>query len=115
MKFSHFARTHIDEMIVLGRSQRLLELRDILSELMLYNQFAVQQDLNGVVQSSPADTLVFIFHRDVKRLDVKMTVAGVDLIQNGISFRRLTVTVSFKVFRKNIFDCLFIFLHAIHT
>jgi hypothetical protein len=78
-------------------------------------QLAVKQDLNGIVQGCPTDTVVFIFHRDVECLNVKMTVSGIDFVQDGIPLRRLPMPVPFKVLRENILDRFFVFLYAIHT
>ena len=115
VEFSNFSRTDVNEMVMLGSSQCLFKLGYVFPELMFNYQFAVKQDLYGLVQGCPADTVIFVFHRDIECLNVKMTVAGLDFIQDGIPLRRLPMPVPFKVLRENILYRFFVFLNTIHT
>jgi hypothetical protein len=115
MEFGYFAGTDIDQVVVLGGCQRFLKLSNILPKLVLDNQFAVKQNLNGIIQRCPAHPIILVLHGDIERLNVKMTIARIDLIQDSISLRGFPMTVSLEVLGKNILDRFFVFLHAIHT
>src|SRR6478609_5514369 len=89
-------------MVVLFKTIRLFILCQILAELMLAHQITFYQQIEGIVNSSAAYPVVFVFHVDVQRLYIKMTIQGVNLFQNSISLWRFTQLLLFKVGRKNL-------------
>ena len=108
------ARIHVDKMVVLHATVSFLELGDVLAELMLHHQAAVQQKFNGIVKCGPANPVVLILHEDIEGFYIEMAVPGINLVQNGISLGCLTVPLSFKIICKDLLDSLFgLLLH--HT
>lgn len=105
-EFDYLSGLHINQVIVLAALECSLELSDVLPELMLCHKITVEQKLYRVIERSTAYPVVFILHEDVERFDIKMAGAGVDLIKNSKSFRRLPVPFSFKIFGKYLLNCL---------
>ena len=85
----HLARVKINEMVVLPELVGPLVLCAVVTELVLDHQVAVEQQHDGVVQGGAAYTVLVVFHLVIKRLDVEMPVGGVDLLQDGETFRSL--------------------------
>ena len=102
-KFNYIPCSEINKMIMLHAMIGLLELGDILSKLMLHYKIAVQQQLNRIVQSCPADSVVFVFHENIQGFNIEMTIPRIDLIQNSKTFRSFPVTFAFEVFCKYLF------------
>ena len=92
------AASSADDMVMLFARKGFLKLGDILSKLMLDNQSAIQQKFHGVVQRSPAYPVAVVFHVDIQRFDIEMSVPCINLIQNCESFGRFPVALLFNVF-----------------
>jgi len=73
-EFDHIARIHVDQVVVLHAPIRLFELSNVLPELVLYHQAAIQKQLYGIVQCSPAYPVVFILHEYIEGLNIEMTI-----------------------------------------
>ena len=73
-ELNHLSRLNIDQVVMLHAMVGFFELRDVLAELVLDHQIAVQQQFNGIVQGGPADTVVLVLHEDIQRLYIEMTV-----------------------------------------
>ena len=71
-ELKHLLTVGADEMVVLAVLVRLLELRHVLAELVLYHQAGFQQDLDVVIQRGPAHPVFFILHHEVQLFDVEM-------------------------------------------
>jgi hypothetical protein len=74
--------------------------RKILSELMLEYQVTINQELHGIVQSSPADPEISFSHSLIQRIHVKMPLFGIYQFQYRISFRRFPVFIGREIFGK---------------
>ena len=73
-EFDHIARIHVDQVVVLHAPISFFELSNVLSELVLYHQAAIEEQLYGIVQGSPAYPVVFILHEYVEGLNIEMTI-----------------------------------------
>ena len=73
-KFDHISGLHIYKVIMLHTVVCFFKLRNISAELMLNNQAAIQQELNGVVKRGAANTVILVLHKDIERFDIKMTI-----------------------------------------
>lgn len=71
-KFFDLTRIGVDKMVVLVVKIRFFVLRLIFSKLVFSNQSTLQQKFDRIVESCPADSVIFIFHFDVKRLYIKV-------------------------------------------
>lgn len=88
---------NIYKVVVLPALVSPFKLGNVFSELVLYNQVAVEQYLDGVVQRSPAYPVILILHENIQRLNVEMTSPGIYLIQYSVSLGGLPVTFPFKI------------------
>ena len=102
---------HIDQMVMLHAMVGLFKLCDIPAKLMLDHEIAIQKQLNRVIQRGPAYTVVLVLHEYVKRLNIKVAIPGVYLIQDGIPLRRFTVSLLFKILCEYLLYSLFGLLH----
>ena len=71
--------------VVLAIAVRFLVLRQVTAKLVLAYQVVLYQQIQGIVNCCAAHLIVLVFHADVKRLYIKVAVAGVYLLQDGIS------------------------------
>jgi len=71
-KLHYFAGFNVNKMIVLTALVGTLELCDILSELVLDNQVAVEKQFYCVIKSCTADPVVFVLHENIKRFNIKV-------------------------------------------
>ena len=115
LKLNYFSGLYIDKMVVLDIGQCLFELGNILAELVFDDQLTFEQQLNGIVERGTADTVVLVFHRNIKGFDVEMAFARIDFVENGEAFGGFPVPLLLEVFCKQILYGLFVFLYAIHT
>lgn len=76
---------------------RFLVKRLVWPKLVPAHQIASQQQLDGVVQGGPAHSIVLVLHGEVERFDVEMIIAAVNLFENGIALRSLSLPVVFKI------------------
>lgn len=104
-KFKHQAGFGIDKMVMLLEFVGPLELGTVISELVLGNQVAVQQQLNCIVQRCTANPVLVVLHADIEGLDIEMPVGVVNFLENGKPLRGFTMAALFKVFREDFLDC----------
>lgn len=100
----YFMTFRTDQMVVLFISIRLFVLRHILAKLMFGNQVTFNEQVQGVIHSSPAHPIIFVLHTDVQRFHIKVTVPGIYLLQNGKSLWCFPQFFLFKVSCKNLLD-----------
>lgn len=79
IEFQDISRIIIDEVVVLLNQRGFLKLGVIRPKLVLGNEPAIKQQFNGVVECCPADPVFMIFHPDVKRFDIKMSIRSENL------------------------------------
>ena len=101
-KLEYFPGIDTDKMIVLPGAEAFFKLCAVVPELVLYHQVAIQQQLDGVVQRSPAYPVFVVLHPDVQALNIKMPRGRIDLFQDSIALRCLAVAVLLQVFCKNL-------------
>ncbi len=77
------------------------------AELMLSDQVAGQEQVNRVVQGSPAHAVLLVLHLNIKRFHVKVSFRGVDLIKDGKTLWRLSMTILLKITLENAANFLF--------
>ncbi len=61
-KFNDPATVHVNKMIMLHTLIGLFKLCNVFSKLVLDNKVAIQQQFNGIVQSSPTYSVILVFH-----------------------------------------------------
>ena len=61
-EFHHLLRIQVDEMVVLAEFVGALVLGAVVPKLVLDDQSAVEQQLNGVVERGSADEVLVVFH-----------------------------------------------------
>ena len=87
-------------MLFVGKT--LFELRHRFAKLMLADEVASQQEINGIIQCSATHTILFVFHLHIERLYIKVSLEAVDFIQNGKALRGFPVAVLFQITPENI-------------
>src|SRR5690554_3724362 len=103
-------------MVMLFVKIRFLIMSLLIPKLMFTNQFGIKQKFNGIVQSSTAYTVLFVFHHDVKTIYIKMFIGRINFFQNGVTLRRFPVSMVFQKMGKNLFYYFVIFLfYIIHN
>jgi hypothetical protein len=70
-----------------------------ISELMFDYQSCIDEKDNSIVKSRAAHTeILLVSHQRIKRIDVKMTINGIDSIEYGIAFGSLAMPVRVEIF-----------------
>jgi hypothetical protein len=64
-EFHHFMTLRANEMIVLFVPVRFFVLRKVFSKLMLANQIALYQQIQGIIDSSTTYAVILVLHADV--------------------------------------------------
>ena len=103
-EFENFVAILANQMIVLFVSICAFELRLVAAELVFGNESAFEQKLNRIVQSSAADTVLFIFHKDVQGFNIKMPALRINFIEYRESFGRFAVPLLSEMFGENILN-----------
>ena len=75
-----------------------------LTKLMLSNQVAINEQLDGVVKRCARNPVLLVFHAQIQRLNIKMPLNLINLMQNSKTLRSFSMLVQFDVSRKNFFD-----------
>jgi hypothetical protein len=89
-KLNNLVTIRADQVIVLFEAIRFFILGKVLAELMFAYQIALYEQIQRIVNGSTTDPVILGFHADVKRFNIKMTIAGIDLLENSIPFRRFS-------------------------
>jgi len=107
-KLYHLSAIGTNQMIMLFGFKSFFKLGNVFPKLVFNDQFAIEQQINGVVKCGTTDPVVLIFHGNIERLYIEMAVVRVDLIQYGISFGGFTVPIFFQIFCENLPDRFFV-------
>ena len=102
-KFDDFSSIGANHVVVLLGTVGFFELSDIFSELMLADKITRKKEFDGVVQCCSRNPVVLVFHLDVERFYVKMSLIIVNLFEYGEPFRGFSVTILFQIGGKNAF------------
>ena len=102
-KFNYFSGISDNEVVVLFGCMRLFKLRQVFAKLVFSNQVTSQEEFNGVVKRCAGNTVIVVFHFDIERFDIKMTVVGINFCEYGKALRSFAVAILLEVGSKNIF------------
>ncbi len=70
-----------------------------MTELVFDNQFGIDQQDDGVVESSAADAeILLIHHLQIEGINIKMSVDGIDRVEYGVAFGCLPMPIRLKIF-----------------
>ena len=97
----HLLTIAADQMIVLAVAVCFLELRLRLPKAMLAHQVALQQQVHGVVERSPAHPVVLALHAGVQAFDVEVPFVIVHLGKYGEPLGRFAMAVLLQVFAED--------------
>lgn len=100
-KLSHLLTLHTDQVIVLTAAVRSFILGQILSELMLAYQITLNQQIERVIHRGTTHPVIFVFHVDVQRLNIKMAIQRINFFEYGVPFWRLAKLLIFKISSKD--------------
>ena len=110
-KLFHFPAYLTNDMLVLLVVISPFELGDVITELMLDDEFTIQEKVNRVVQRGPTHPVILVLHKHVQGLYIEMPRVGIYFIQYGIAFRRFAMPLLLQVIRKNFFYRFLYFIH----
>jgi len=108
-KLNHLARVGHDDVVVILVKIRFLVMRLVLPKLVFADQCAIKQQFNGIVQGGAAHAIVLVFHFEVEMLNVKMVLAIVNFLKDGVAFGRFPVAFVLQIHRKNVLYDLLVF------
>lgn len=78
------------------------------TKLVLDDQPCIDQQNDGIVKGSPADTeILMICHERVERIDIEMAIDRIDRVEYGIAFGGLAMPVHIEILREYLLDCIF--------
>lgn len=100
-EFHHLMAVGTDEVVVLPVAVRFFVLGQVTAKLVLGNQIAVNQYIQGIVNRSTANPVFFIFHRDIQLVHIEVVLAIVNLFKNGKPLGSFPETLPLKVGPKN--------------
>lgn len=102
-KLEHMAAIHADQVVMISVSIGFFIHRMVLPELVLGDQFALHQHIQGIVNGGPADVVKIVFHLQIKLFRIKMVLPVIDLFKYGKTFWCFSLFVLFEIRRKDIF------------
>src|ERR671912_1723618 len=102
-KFYHLMALRTNQMIMLLVTIGFFVLRKIFSELMFAYQIALHQKIQCIIHRRAAYPVIFILHADIERLNIKVALTRIDLLQDRVALRRLSQLLIFQVSCKNLF------------
>jgi len=108
-KFNDFTTFLTYQMIVLFALIGFFKLRNVLAELVLHHQVALQKQFDRVVKRRSANPVILVFHTDIQGLYIEMIVPGINFVQNGIPLGCFPMSSFFQVTRENLFYGIFRF------
>ena len=103
-EFDHFATLNADNMVMLLISIAFFKLGRVFAKLVLGDQVTGDQQLQGIINSRPADPVILIFHMEIQGFHIEMVVSGIYLFQDRIAFRGFSEIFILKVSLKNFLD-----------
>src|SRR5690606_27701421 len=92
-KLNDFTGIGKDNMVVLTGKITLFVMSLLFSKLMFTNQFCDQQKINRIIKCYTANSVLFIFHHDVKTIYVKMLIGRINFFQDIVSCGSFSVAV----------------------
>lgn len=114
-KLKYFSTINADQVVMLFVPVGFFVLCQVFTKLVLFNQIAIYQQFQGIVNGSSANAVILVLHMDIKRLGIKMICPLVNFFQNGKTLRGFPETIVLKMTRKNIFYFLYdVFLRLLH-
>lgn len=102
-KFKNVLAILADEVVVLPVHIGFLVHGLVLTELMLGDQFAVEQHINGIVKRGATHLVLLAFHVVIQGLDIEVAINAVNFLQNGESLGCFTQVLFFEVIGKDLF------------
>jgi hypothetical protein len=90
-------------MVVLLVLKRPLVMRRVLAKLMLANQAAINQKLDGIVQRGPGHSVFLVFHAGVQHLHIEVPTYLIDLSENSKTLGCFPMLVHLKISGEDIF------------
>lgn len=87
-KFNHLVAIHTNQVIVVAAGIGFFKLADVLPKLVFGNQKTIDQQIQRIVNRSPADPIVLLFHRDKEAFYIEVPGPGINFFQNGESLWR---------------------------
>ena len=110
LKLDYFATLGTNHMMVGVAVVTLLILGGV-AKLVLDNQPGIDEQNNGIVKRGAAYPKVLVVgHKRIKRVDIKMSVNGINRVEYGIAFGRLAMSVRIKIFGEYLPDRIFYIL-----
>lgn len=61
-------------------------LSQVFAKLVLGDKIAADEEFQGIVYCGTADSVVLVFHMYIQGFGIKVIIASVNLLENGISF-----------------------------
>jgi len=106
MKLEQDTCFSVYQVIMLSGLVCLLILRLAAAEFMSDHQLAVDQQLNGVVESSPRYAIMLVVHEIEKQFNIEMSVPRIDFIKDSESLRRLSHRMTTEILGKDLlYNC----------
>jgi hypothetical protein len=112
LKFGYLSAFGANHVMMRFITECTLELGGI-PELMLDNQIGIEQKNDGIVKRSPAYTKFSLgLHIIIERLDVEMTLDGINGIKYGITFGSFPMPVCLQILSQLLFYLIsYVFFH----
>jgi len=109
-KLDHLSRIGHNDVVVLLVEIRFLVVALVLPELVPAYKAALQKQFYRVVQRCTAYTVVLVLHFNIERLNIKMLLAVVYFLKDGVALRGFPVALLFQEFCEDIFYNVLIFI-----
>lgn len=82
-KFHHAFGVEVDKVVVLAELVGAFVLCTVVPKLVLDDQAAIQQQLDGVVKRGAADAIFVVLHLVIERVDVEVPICRIDFLEDG--------------------------------
>ena len=90
-------------MVVLTVTVGFFVLRLVAAKLVFAHQVTLYEQVERIINCCPADAVIFVFHTDVERFYIKMTAAGINLLEDSKAFGSFTQVFVFQICSKDFF------------
>ena len=92
-------------MVVLAELVGAFVLGAIVPKLVLDDQPAVQQPVDGIIYSGATEVVLVVFHLVIERINIEMPVGGVNFLEDGEALRSFAQLPPLQVVNEYLLDC----------
>ena len=111
-KFNYFFTIHTNDMVMLFMTVAFFVLCQVFTELVLFNQIALYQQFQGVINRGAANIMCLFVQIMVEGIGLKVVVTGVYLIEDGKTLNGFAQVLLLQIGREDVLNLVKLFLYV---